>query len=1007
MASFPCFDKFKGTDLHNYLKKKTGIEEPLTTDHKKIYSEELKSLQNQTLDNLHNIYNKLGVKGFENPIEKTIATIEEPISNISIISPSQNKAPDIIPLKKDINDQAVTQENIKTNESIPAEESKPSEIEANKNSQATGEGMNAEKTSIHVEYPPTSLNYMGTGKLETEFGIEEREPTRRKRDIYTIKEADNLIKDGWDIGKELNKIESGEKTFISDAEYINFTRYAAELSDRLRGIKDVKSLEYDRTLKELNRVAKAANTAGKDTARALGIRSRFSTVAEGSYGEFMLNEMVANNDAPLTENQKEVATAEFEKLNATRKKLDEDTKAFEEKVTAFKAEQELGKNKKKIISGKKRTHEDLVKEREDILKNIGTKWKDAGKDILSSDIPYRKQIAAIAPDVLKLAKNLVEDGVLKLEEVVKNIHGKLKDDAPDLKEKDVHDIIAGEYNKKKITKKDSAIAMENLRIEAQLLNKYEKLLQGEEPKNEKNKIKRNQEIETLRNRIKSLRKEEIEGNKFYGEGKDDERKKLEVLKKRNESETKKIQEKIAKGDFEPDIKKTPLMEDKELQKKFPEQFKQAQKSVDEYIKAKREISLRRLKQMYENKTPEEKVVEIFSKTLNIPRTLMASFDFSAPLRQGIVATAAHPQIASRALKFMFEAAKNEKVYNRWLDNVHNDPRWEVAEKTGLGITDPESLHVRKAEEAFQGAPYAEKIPIIGLGVKASERAYIGFLNKLRWDLFNMYADRFEAQGKTFENNPKLYDGISSFINSESGRGGMKGLENAAPVLNWFLFASKLIASRLNMLGLSDIPNLAIRGATLGKYGIDYGFYTRLPKEIRVEAAKDMAKFLAVGVAALILAKQLGADVELDPRSSDFGKIKVGNTRWDIWGGFQPYARVLTQSLTGERKTTTGKIQELDGKGFMKQTRLTPLSNFARGKLAPIPASVIDLLTHRDAAGQPVTIKSELVSDVTPLLIQDVYTAMKDQGVKALFTVGIPAAFGIGVQTYNSNKKTQK
>ena len=34
---------------------------------------------------------------------------------------------------------------------------------------------------------------------------------------------------------------------------------------------------------------------------------------------------------------------------------------------------------------------------------------------------------------------------------------------------------------------------------------------------------------------------------------------------------------------------------------------------------------------------------------------------------------------------------------------------------------------------------------------------------------------------------------------------------------------------------------------------------------------------------LALASLAGADVEKDPRSSDFGKIKDGNTRWDIWG----------------------------------------------------------------------------------------------------------------------------
>ena len=44
--------------------------------------------------------------------------------------------------------------------------------------------------------------------------------------------------------------------------------------------------------------------------------------------------------------------------------------------------------------------------------------------------------------------------------------------------------------------------LEDLRIEAALINRLEKLQNGEVPKNEKSKIKRNQEIENLRKQIK-------------------------------------------------------------------------------------------------------------------------------------------------------------------------------------------------------------------------------------------------------------------------------------------------------------------------------------------------------------------------------------------------------------------------------------------------------------------------------------------------------------------------
>jgi hypothetical protein len=40
-------------------------------------------------------------------------------------------------------------------------------------------------------------------------------------------------------------------------------------------------------------------------------------------------------------------------------------------------------------------------------------------------------------------------------------------------------------------------------------------------------------------------------------------------------------------------------------------------------------------------------------------------------------------------------------------------------------------------------------------------------------------------------------------------------------------------------------------------------------------------------------------IETDPRSSDFGKLKVGDLRYDPWGGYIPlitlYARVRRRS----------------------------------------------------------------------------------------------------------------
>jgi len=377
-------------------------------------------------------------------------------------------------------------------------------------------------------------------------------------------------------------------------------------------------------------------------------------------------------------------------------------------------------------------------------------------------------------------------------------------------------------------------------------------------------------------------------------------------------------------------------------------------------------------------------------------------DFSAPLRQGIIAAVNHPLMAWKAQKASFRAWFNKSSFDNWFHEVKANPRYEIATKgAGLDLSDPHSIHLKAQEEAFMGN-IVEAIP--GLGdiktksgkniaglISGSERAYVMFLDKMRWDLFNRYADMFEENGRTFENSPELYKGLASYVNNATGRGNINlgFMQSSAPVLNAFLFSPRLIASRLNMLGLGDIASAG------------HGFYGKLPPEIRKMAAMDMIKFVAAGVGVLALARYgFGADVETDPRSTDFGKIKLGNTRWDIWGGFQPYVRLVAQMISGQKKSsTTGDIQDLNGQGAFGETRGSELGRFARGKLAPVPAMAFDFLTGRQASGDKTTLLQEISDHFTPLLYSDIHDAWQDQGAKALFTAGIPSIFGVGVQTY--------
>lgn len=460
-------------------------------------------------------------------------------------------------------------------------------------------------------------------------------------------------------------------------------------------------------------------------------------------------------------------------------------------------------------------------------------------------------------------------------------------------------------------------------------------------------------------------------------GKSNEDQRLEAYKKRIRQSIDKLRGKTAGRDFDKDPKSILELD------------AEAEQLRKEHREAKREFELELQKDKLRNRPLRQKVIDVLLEPFRAVRTILTSFDFSAPLRQGVVPTLSHPSLAAKAFPEMFKQAFSQGRFDTWLADLKESPVYEIMDKSGLYIADPNNLHLSAKEEQFM-SNIAEKIPFIGKLIKGSERAYVYYLNKMRADLFKQGLEVFMNEGKTPENSPELYEGLANYINNSTGRGKLGPLEGSAQFLNSVFFSPRLMASRINTLGLTD-------AFTLGQSG----FYTKLPPEVRKMAVKDMLKFIGFGVSVLALAKLNGADVEDDPRSSDFGKIKSGNTRWDIWGGYQPYVRLISQMASGQSKSTqTGKLRDL--KTEEKETK--PL-DFLRGKLAPVPSSIYDLYVGQNIVGEPSTIKSEILESITPMLYRDVQEAMKDQGVKALFTVGIPSTFGIGTNTYGGNSQS--
>lgn len=375
-----------------------------------------------------------------------------------------------------------------------------------------------------------------------------------------------------------------------------------------------------------------------------------------------------------------------------------------------------------------------------------------------------------------------------------------------------------------------------------------------------------------------------------------------------------------------------------------------------------------------------KVKDFLTNAINLPRSLMASFDLSAPLRQGVFLIGSKE--FWRAWPDMFKAFGSEKAFKGIMDDIQSRQNYPLMEESGLAVTDLGG-NLSNREEDFI-SQWAENIPLVGIGVKASERAYVGFLNKLRADTFdNLMKQYADANGGDLVLSEKALKDVATFINNATGRGDLGKTGNAAaPWLNGIFFSPRLIASRVNLLNPA--------------------MYYKLDPIVRKQALKSLLSFGAIATTVAGLASMAGFDVETDPRSSDFAKIKEGNTRYDILGGFGQYltlgARLGPEFLGGNHtKTLKGDVRKL-GEGYKADTRKDVVEKFFTNKFAPVPGYLRDFAQDSDPVGNEFEAKRDTAELFIPLLMQDLYELYTEDGVAGL-AKGTPGIFGIGIGNY--------
>ena len=856
--------------------------------------------------------------------------------------------------------------------------------------------------------------------------------------------AQQMIAKGYNINALIDRMSTGDYA-ATPVENAIRKIYAATLEKELS-----KGIPSDELLTKARRFTEAEALANSAAGRYLGsLRGKADLTNPTSILDFYVAKMEINGVDELTENQKREVKEQFDAVTKANEEANLKIQELEELNAKLLAESEVSNLKRTTVKSVKRNYKE---ERKSVITDIREKlrkFRSGQGGLTVVPIPYVSELASISPDIAKLAKLYVEEGIDNLSDLVKKIYDELKDDIDGLQEKDVQDVIAGKYSKPRPTKTELQVKIRDLQIEAELLSKIESAL-ANEPKQEKAQIKQNQRLKELRDQLKkareasgyynesrlateekkaednisdlqkrldendleikksnkakvvsfkldalkeqqaSLTKELNERRKEAKIGSYSDKSKLKSIRLKNESDIEKIKERIKNDDFETKEKPKSFFDNPELIKKYPQEYKEYLNSVVKKQDAQHEFELALAKDRIAKMNNLQKGLKVGKETINTFKAIKAGIDDSAVFVQGGLAVLANPKEGIKAFATQWQDFFNEARFKRRIAAIHeNKPLWDMIEKSGLDILDPQALQDKLREESLGGTNLLErKYKIAGkefipakFTTAPFERLFTSFGNELRLSIFLKKVEQMMEEGKTIDNSKKEYQDLASVVNNMTGRGKLHSkLQQSENLISSVIWSPKLMASSLNLLGVGDIVSL----------NSNKGYYRNMTPEMRKYAIGQISRSIGTGVLIMAAMALLpDREVDYDPRSVTFGQVK--NTKSgqaiNIFGRLTPIIRYIVM-MTTFKKIQGTKEKMVEG---VKETY-----KFLRGKMNPVAGVATDVLMRKDFSGKPYKLQNVPNDLITPLFIEDMKKGLELEGVTSLLTRALPSFIGLKV-----------
>ncbi len=282
----------------------------------------------------------------------------------------------------------------------------------------------------------------------------------------------------------------------------------------------------------------------------------------------------------------------------------------------------------------------------------------------------------------------------------------------------------------------------------------------------------------------------------------------------------------------------------------------------------------------------------------------------------------------------------------------------------------------------------ERIPVIGRLFTSARVAFEAGAMRLRADIADRYYEMAEKGGLDMKNKDSVGD-INVFVNSLSGRGNIGRFENIGKELNAMFFSAKFFKSQVD---------------TFTKP------FTAKTRFVRRRAFENLMSLVATTGLVNVVAEYLSPNsTEKDPTSADFGKIKIGNTRFDPSGGVLSLMTLASRILTQSKKSSVTGVKKKLGEGFGSQDGTDVFWQTMENKFSPLASVVRDMMNQKTFKGEKPTLNNVFMSLFTPILVESGVETSKVESEALTIAALVADWVGISTNTYtfddNWNQKT--